>query len=160
MRYVLLYMPAAAGLIGGFVLLRRVAWSGSRAAIARRRRAEQRADMRRQLVVNGALLALALGTAGVVWVTREAPTTAQLASRKGKLLPTFDKEAVTRIVLSQERPRPGARAEPRPGQAGEFRIVKPWAERADVATVNQLLGSLDLASALRTADGVSPEQAA
>ena len=42
--------------------------------------------MRHQLLVNGLLGALALGTLGVVWVTRETPTTAQVAERKGKTL--------------------------------------------------------------------------
>ncbi len=114
--------------------------------------------MRRQLLVNGALLALALGTLGVVWATREAPTTAERASRKDKLFQSFRREAISRLVLSasgQElvlEPSRGA-------DAGDFRIVKPWPERADIASVNQLLGSLELASALRAADGVSNEQA-
>jgi len=111
--------------------------------------------MRGQLYVNGALLALALGTLGVVWVTRETATTAELESRKNKLLPSFRKDAVTRLVLSQD----GKELELDADQGGEFRIVKPWPERADIATVNQLLGSLDLASALRPADGLSAEQA-
>jgi hypothetical protein len=107
--------------------------------------------MRQQLLVNGALLALALGTLGVVWATREAPTTGELSSRKNKLLPSFRKDAVTRLVLSQD----GRELVLEASTPGEFRIVKPWPERADVATVNQLLGSLDLASALRPAPGVS-----
>lgn len=111
--------------------------------------------MRRQLLVNGALLALALGTLGVVWATRETATTAELESRKNKLLPSFRKDAVTRLVLSQD----GKELQLDADQAGEFRIVKPWPERADIATVNQLLGSLDLASTLRAADGLSAEQA-
>ena len=58
--------------------------------------------MRQQLLVNGALLALALGTLGVVWATREAPTTGELAARKDKLLPNYRKDAVSRVVLSQD----------------------------------------------------------
>jgi Domain of unknown function (DUF4340) len=112
--------------------------------------------MRRQLFVNGALVALALGTLGVVWATREAPTTAELTARKNKLLPDFKKELVSRIVLS----RGGHELELEAATPGEFRIVKPWPERADVATVSQLLGSLDLASALRSAEDVSTGQAA
>jgi hypothetical protein len=111
--------------------------------------------MRQQLLVNGALLALALGTLGVVWATREAPTTGELASRKDKLLPSFRKDAVSRVVLSQD----GRELVLEATTPGEFRIVKPWPERADVATMNQLLGALELASALRPADGVSTEAA-
>jgi hypothetical protein len=107
--------------------------------------------MRRQLFVNGALVALALGTLGVVWATREAPTTAELTARKNKLLPDFKKEQVSRLVLSQD----GRELQLEAATSGEFRIVKPWPERADVATVSQLLGSLDLASALRSAEDVA-----
>jgi hypothetical protein len=111
--------------------------------------------MRRQLFVNGALVALALGTLGVVWATREAPTTAELTARKNKLLPDFRKEQVSRLVLSQD----GRELQLDATTPGEFRIVKPWPERADVATVSQLLGSLDLASTLRSAQDVSTAQA-
>ena len=55
---------------------------------------------RRNLLVNGGLLALALGTLGVVWATREAPTTAELQSRKDKLFAHFRKDAVSRLVLT------------------------------------------------------------
>lgn len=111
---------------------------------------------RQQLFMNGALVALALGTLGVVWATRDAPTTAELTARKSKLLPDFKKEQVSRVVLSQD----GRQLELEAATPGEFRIVKPWPERADVATVSQLLGSLDLASALRSAEDVSTSQAA
>ncbi len=118
--------------------------------------------MHRQLFVNGALLALALGTLGVVWATREAPTTAELQSRKDKLFVSFRKDAISKLVLAQAgrelvlEPSHGADAD---ADRGDFRIVKPWLERADIASVNQLLGSLDSASALRGADGVSKAQA-
>jgi len=115
--------------------------------------------MRRQLLVNGLLAALALGSLAVVWATRETPTTAQVAERKGKLLPIFRKDAVARVTLTRD----GRELELVPsgaaGEPGEFRIVRPWAERADIATVNQLLGALDLASSLRAADDVTPEAA-
>jgi hypothetical protein len=117
--------------------------------------------MRRQLLVNATLVALALGTLGVVWATRDAPTTAALAARNNKLLPTWDEEAVTRIQLR----RAGSELElVRDGTSNEFRITKPWAERADIAGVNALLGSLELASVLRPADvargsaGLAPAQ--
>lgn len=112
--------------------------------------------MRRQLFVNGALLALALGTLGVVWATREAPTTAELTARKNKLLPDFKKEQVSRLVLSQD----GRELQLDAATPSEFRIVKPWSERADIATVSQLLGSLDLASFLRSAEDVATAQSA
>ena len=111
--------------------------------------------MTRQLLVNGALLALALGTLGVVWATREAPTTAELTARKNKLLLDFKKQQVSRLVLSQD----GRELQLEATAPGEFRIVKPWPERADVATVSQLLGSLDLASTLRSAEDVTTAQA-
>lgn len=115
--------------------------------------------MRRQLLVNGCLLVLALGTLGVVWATRDAPTTSELAARKDKLLPIWNKQAVTRLELR----RPGARLEllrsPSSGVEGDFRIVAPWPERADIATVSALLGSLELATALRGAPDVSLAQA-
>lgn len=110
--------------------------------------------MRRQLLVNGALLALALGTLGVVWATRETPTTTQLAERKDKLWPAFRREDVRRVLLRRDGKELELLRE-----GGELRIVKPWAERADVATAQKLLGGLELASALRPADGVAPASA-
>jgi hypothetical protein len=115
--------------------------------------------MRRQLLVNGAIMALALGTLGVVWITRQAPTTTELEARKDKLFPTFRKDDVTRLRLSSPGQELELQRDSAAGASGDFRIEKPWAERADVASVNQLLGSLELASALRPADGVSAEQA-
>lgn len=115
--------------------------------------------MRRQSWVNGLLAALALATLGVVWITRETPTTAQLAERKGKLLLVFRKDAVTRLTLTQNGRDLELVPNRTPAESGEFRIVRPWPERADIATVNQLLGALDLASALRPADDVPLEAA-
>lgn len=111
--------------------------------------------MRRQLLVNGALVALALGTAALVWTTRDKPTTSELGERQNKLLASFRKEDVSRISLR----RAGEVLElERDQKSGDFRIVKPWQERADAATVSQLLASLELASWLRAAEGLSNEQ--
>jgi hypothetical protein len=110
--------------------------------------------MRASTLVNGALLALALGSLAVVWATREAPTTSQLAERKNKLLPAFQGEDVRRISLERA---PRELVLERKGD--ELELSKPWAERADIATVRQLLGGLELASALRPADGVSAQAA-
>ncbi len=114
--------------------------------------------MRRQLLVNGSLLALALGSLGVVWATRDQTTTSELAVRRNKLFPEWNKEQVARITLE----RPGSKLEllrtPDTGVEGDFRIVSPWPERADIATVSALLGSLDLASPLRTAPDVADAQ--
>jgi len=105
--------------------------------------------MRRQVFVNGGLLVLALGTLGLVWATREAPTSSELAQRKNKLLSSFQAEDVTQLRLA----RGNARLEiTRDG--AEFRISQPWQERADIATVNQFLGAVELASWARVADGV------
>jgi len=115
--------------------------------------------MRRQLWVNGAIVALALGTLGVVWATRQAPTTAELDQRKDKLFPSYRKDDVTRVRIWDDQQQLELVRSADSGEPGDFRIVKPWAERADLATVSQLLGALDLASALRPAEGVSAEQA-
>ncbi|HXK19258.1 MAG TPA: DUF4340 domain-containing protein, partial [Polyangiaceae bacterium] len=115
--------------------------------------------MRRQLLVNGAIVAFALGTLGVVWLTRQTPTTTELDARKDKLFPSYRKDDVTRVSISDGQQLLELARAADGDQAGDFRIVKPWAERADLATVNELLGSLELASALRPADGVSPDQA-
>lgn len=111
--------------------------------------------MRRAVLFNGALVALALGTLGVVWATRDTDTTADLAARQGKLLQSWHEHDVTQIRLERD----GQVLELVRDDGGEFRIQKPWRERADVATVKALLGSLELASALRPADGVSRESA-
>lgn len=112
--------------------------------------------MQRSLMVNGVLVALALVTLGVVWATRDAPTTSELAARRNKLLTSYDEQAVTRVRLR----RGGDSLElARDARGGDFRLVHPWAERADVASVSSLLKSLDLAAALRPADGVAREVA-
>lgn len=110
--------------------------------------------MRRALIINGLIAALALGTLGVVWATRDAPTTGELTARKSKLLGSWDKAGVSRIRLSRGGQRVELVRDASVGVEGDFRIVKPWQERADIATVNALLGSLDLASSLRSAEGV------
>lgn len=110
--------------------------------------------MRKASLVNGALLALGLASLGVVWATRDAPTSAERAERKDKLLPTFRREDVKRLRLARGKDELVLERGP-----DELRIVKPWAERADIATTQKLLGALELASALRPADGVNREQA-
>lgn len=111
--------------------------------------------MRRAVLVNGALLALALGTLAVVWSTRDSDTSSDLEARQGKLLASWHEHdiAVIRLQRGQQK------LELARTKDGEFRIRRPWQERADVATVKALLGSLELASPLRPADGVSREAA-
>jgi hypothetical protein len=113
--------------------------------------------MRRQLIVNATLVALALGTLAAVWATRNTPTTANLLARQGKLLTIWDRDGVTRVVLR----RSGQQLELVKDSAvpGGFRIAKPWAEPADAATISALLGSLELASAVRPASEVSRDTA-
>jgi hypothetical protein len=115
--------------------------------------------MRRALIVNGVIVALALGTLGVVWATRDAPGTSELLARKHKLLSVWDKARVSRIRLSRGGQQVELLRDASAGVEGDFRIVKPWQERADIATVNALLGSLDLATSLRSAEGVDRERA-
>ena len=45
--------------------------------------------MQKQLLINGALVALALGTLGVVWATRDVATSGELAARKNQLFQEF-----------------------------------------------------------------------
>src|SRR4026209_1429666 len=99
-------------------------WGGGRAWDGKRR-----ADMRRQLIVNATLLALALGSLVAVWATRHAPTTSSVDARKEKLLTTGNDAAIPRVVLR----RAGRELElvRDDGVPGGFRIVKPWTEPAD-----------------------------
>lgn len=110
--------------------------------------------MQRPLLVNGALVALALGTFGVVWATREAPTTSELRARKNQLFPELTIAKVDAVTLSKA----GQSIELR-RQDGQFQILKPWPERADVATLNKWLSAADMAMAERPAEGVSDERA-
>lgn len=100
-------------------------------------------------MVNAALVLSALATLAVVWATRDLPTTSALEARKDKLLPNWDEQTITRIRLRRgDRVLELVRD---PGPGADFRIVKPWSERADVATLRAFLGSLERASALRAA---------
>jgi Domain of unknown function (DUF4340) len=110
--------------------------------------------LRRQVLINGALLALALVSLAVVWATRHAPTTAESAARRDKLVEVWSKEAVSSLRLRRDGVTVELVRDAAMGVEGDFRIVAPWQERADIATVNALLGSLDLASFLRPAEEV------
>ena len=110
--------------------------------------------MRKELIGTSVLVALALGTFGLVWATREVPTTSQLSARKNQLFPEFTLAKVQAVTLSR-----GVETLELRRDGGEFRIVKPWPERADVATINKWLSAADLAMAERPADGVSDERA-
>jgi hypothetical protein len=115
--------------------------------------------MRRQLIVNGVIAALALGSLGVVWATRDAPTSSELNARKNKLFATWDRDAVTQLLLRRGGVAMELLRDASSGVEGDFRITQPWQERADIAAVSTLLGSLELASQLRAADGVGRAQA-
>lgn len=115
--------------------------------------------MRRQLIVNGVIAALALGSLGVVWATRDAPTSSELAARKNKLFATWDRDAVSELRLRRGGVSMVLVPDASSGVEGDFRITQPWQERADIAAVSALLGSLELASQLRAADGVDGAQA-
>jgi hypothetical protein len=105
--------------------------------------------MKRGDLVNGALVALGLLSSVALWSAHDRRGTAELEARKNKLLPRFRKEAVQKLSLTKEK---RTLELVRDGTSGDFRIVRPWSERADTATVSQLLASLELASALRTVD--------
>jgi len=110
--------------------------------------------MRRSLLVNGALVALALGTLGVVWATRDVATSGELAARKNQLFREFTPAEVSALTLTK-----GGHTLELRRDGSDFRIVKPWLERADIATVNKWLGAADMATAERSADGVSDQRA-
>jgi hypothetical protein len=110
--------------------------------------------MQRQLLINGGLVALALGAFGVVWATRDAPTTSEISARRQQLLSELTRAKLERLEFSQGRQTLELERE-----GSEFRIVKPWPERADIASVNKWLTAADMASVERPADGISAEQA-
>jgi len=110
--------------------------------------------MRRQLLINGTLVALALGTLGVVWATRDVATTGELLARKNQLFPEFTLAKVNAVTFSN-----GSETLELRRDGNEFRIVKPWPERADIAAMNKWLSAADMAMAERPADGVSDERA-
>jgi hypothetical protein len=115
--------------------------------------------MRRQLIVNGVIAALALGSLIAVHATRSSPTSSELEARKQKLFATWNRQAVTRVRLRRGGVELELVRDAGSGVEGDFRITKPWQERADIASVSALLGSLELASYLREADGASRKQA-
>ena len=74
--------------------------------------------MKRQVLVNGAILVAALGSLLAVWLTRAAPTTSELEARKSKLLPTWNKDTISGIVVNQQGHELSLKRMP----AGDFRI--------------------------------------
>lgn len=110
--------------------------------------------MQKALLLNGALIALALGSLGVVWATRDAPTTGDVLARKNQLFPELSLAKISAVELSN-----GERTLELRREGSEFRIVAPWSERADVATMNKWLNAADMAMVERPADGVSDARA-
>lgn len=108
--------------------------------------------MRRRELVNVVLTCLAVASVGALYVTQKKPTTVEQVARQDKLLPRFRKDEVKRLQLTRD----GQTLELVREASGDFRIARPWAERADAATVNQLLASLDLASFLRPLAAPAP----
>jgi hypothetical protein len=84
-------------------------------------------------LVNGALIALAVASSLALWHFRDKPGTTELEARKNKLLPSFRRQDVRKLTLRQ-----GGRLLEltRSSATEDFRIVQPWAERADPASVN------------------------
>ncbi|HEY3493265.1 MAG TPA: DUF4340 domain-containing protein [Polyangiaceae bacterium] len=91
---------------------------------------------------------LALASAGLVFATREAPTTEERSERENHLLPLFRKPEITSVSLE----RGGQRAElERNGE--DWTLKRPVSEPADGAAVDRLIDGLGFATRSRSVTG-------
>ncbi len=113
----------------------------------------------RRTVWNLSLVAAALALVAVVWLTRGAPTTDELAAREGRLLPAYREADVERLALTErgapsvvlERSLDGA------DESGvEWRLTAPVEHSVEQSAVDDYLVSLDFASWERV---LAPEDA-
>jgi hypothetical protein len=89
---------------------------------------------------------------------RGSLTSKELDERKGKVLPTFVRDKVTRLTLTRRGKR--ALLERVPGEEGApsaWRLLEPVRADADQAAVDQLLGELEWLSARRVLENISEQ---
>jgi Domain of unknown function (DUF4340) len=111
---------------------------------------------KRATLVLAALVAL-LGVYIAIF-ERDSLTSKELGERKGRVLPTFVRDKVTRLTLTRAGKRAVLeRAPPVEGEPSSWKLIEPARAEADSQTVDQLLGELEWLSARRVIDGASQQ---
>lgn len=96
----------------------------------------------------------AIGTAAVVFSTRDRPTTEEVEAREANLLPVFRREQITRISVEGAAPFALARG----AGTEDWSLEGPSPEPADAAAVDRLIGGLELATPVRRAADTDREK--
>jgi hypothetical protein len=104
----------------------------------------------RAKLVNGALGVAALALLLVVVATRERLTTGERQARQDHVLVRFDPGSLDRVEIARGSDRLVLERATGPDAAdASFRITSPTVEEADPTAIQQLIGSLELATVVR-----------
>jgi hypothetical protein len=111
---------------------------------------------KRATLVLAALVALLSGY--ILLFERDSLTSKELDERKGRVLPTFVRDKVTRLTLTRGGKRAVLeRALPVEGEPSSWKLLEPSRVEADTQAVDQLLGELEWLSARRVIDDASAQ---
>lgn len=115
----------------------------------------------RSSVVNLGLVALALASALVLFLTRERPTTDELRARENNLVPVVVAETLERALIEQGSARVELRRLPAEGETGARYVLGANAKLdADPEAVRAFVRSLELAAFLRKLERVAADDPA
>ncbi|MEY4514376.1 MAG: hypothetical protein RLZZ450_6498 [Pseudomonadota bacterium] len=111
---------------------------------------------KRGIVVLGLVATLLL--AYVLVFERASVTSKERSERSGRVLVSFVREKVERLSVQRNGTRVVLARTPRDdGTFAGFRVLEPYAAKADDDAVDQVLGELEWLSARRTLDAISPQ---
>jgi hypothetical protein len=122
----------------------------------------------RARIVNGALLACALGLSAAVVLTNERVTTSEKLSREGNVLGVYRPEQISSLEITRLGKPDGAEGprelrlvrDPASKDTSEFFIGSPGGTRADPASVSELLAALEFSAWLRRIEPSAVNRAA
>lgn len=111
---------------------------------------------KRGIVVLGLVAAALLGY--VLVFERASVTSKERSERSGRVLVSFVREKVARLTVQRKGTRVVLTRAPRDdGTFAGFRVLEPYAAKADDDAVDQVLGELEWLSAKRTLDAITHE---
>jgi hypothetical protein len=111
---------------------------------------------KRGIVVLGLVALLLL--AYVLLFERASVTSKERSERSGRVLVSFVREKVERLTVQRNGTRVVLSRTPRDdGTFAGFRVLAPYAAKADDDAVDQVLGELEWLSAKRTLDAITPQ---
>ncbi len=115
----------------------------------------------RKLVTNLVLVGLALATTGVVYLTRDRPTSEEREARPRNLIQLFPRDELVRVRIRQGDRTLALRAEPAPdGGTTRYWVVGRGEVEADAEAARSFLRALELSAFSRELDAAKADRAA